>query len=67
MLSSLQGFVCFKLMLFLHLILFIYFWPHLAGNWDLSSPRIIEPVPPAVTAQILNHWTARKSSTLQGF
>ena len=32
--------------------------PH--GMWDLSSPTRDQPVPPAVEAQSLNHWTARK-------
>ena len=36
--------------------LFIYATPH--SMWDLSSPA--KPVPPAVGAWSLNHWTARE-------
>ena len=31
------------------------------GMWDLSSPPGIKPVPPAVKAQSLNHWTTREA------
>ena len=30
------------------------------GLWDLSSPPRMEPVPPALEAWSLNHWTARE-------
>ena len=40
--------------------LFLIFWPHRVVC-GISVPRPgIEPVPPAVEAQSLNHWTARK-------
>ena len=32
----------------------------LCGMWDLSSLTRAEPVPPAVEAQSLNHWTTRE-------
>ena len=32
----------------------------LCSMWDLSSRPGIEPTPPAVKAQILNHWTAKE-------
>ena len=28
--------------------------------WDLSSPPVLKPLPPAVEAWSLNHWTARE-------
>ena len=32
----------------------------LQGMWDLRSPPGMEPMPPAVEARSLNHWTARE-------
>ena len=43
------------------LVFFVFvfcFWLH--GMWDLSSPRGIKPMPPAVEAQSPNHWAARE-------
>ena len=44
--------------------LFIYFWPHLAECGILVPWPGLEPVPPAVEAQSLNHWTARDAPLL---
>lgn len=44
-------------------IKFIYFKKYFGstqGMWDLSSPIGIEPVPPVLEAQCLNHWTRRE-------
>ena len=38
--------------------LFFLAAPH--GMWDLSFPTRIKPVPPAVGAWSLNHWTTRE-------
>ena len=35
-----------------------FFWP--CSMWDLSSPPVLKPPPPAVEAQSLNHRTARE-------
>ena len=40
--------------------LFIYFWPHSAAYRILVTQPGIEPVPPALGAQSLNHWTTRE-------
>ena len=32
--------------------------------WHLSSPTGTEPVPPALEAKSLNHWTAREGPVL---
>ena len=32
----------------------------LCGIWDFSSQPGIKPEPPALEAQSLNHWTARR-------
>ena len=37
---------------------FFFFWP--CSMWDLSSPPVLKPLPPAVEAWSLNHWTARE-------
>ena len=39
---------------------FFFFLAAPCGMWDLSSRLRIEPVPPALEAQSLNHWTARE-------
>ena len=39
---------------------FFFFWPHHAACGILVPQPGIEPVPPAVEAQSLNHWTARE-------
>ena len=39
-------------------ISFFFFLAMPWGIWDLSSQPGMEPVPPAVEAQGLNHWTA---------
>ena len=36
------------------------FWPHRASGRFLVPQQGIEPVPPALGAQSLNHWTARE-------
>ena len=36
-----------------------FFWLHYAAWEILVPPRGIKPVPPALEAQILNHWTTR--------
>ena len=50
-----------RFLFFVYFILFIYlFWLHCAAC-GLSVPRPgIEPTPPAVEGQSLNHWTARE-------
>ena len=45
--------------IFLIFILF-YFWPHRTACGILVPRPGIEPVPPAVEARCLNHWTARE-------
>ena len=40
--------------------LFIFFWPHCAAHGILVSWTGIEPLPPALEARILYHWTARE-------
>ena len=40
--------------------LFIYFWPHCTACRTLVPRPGIEPTPPAVEVQGLNHWTARE-------
>ena len=37
-----------------------FFLATLYSMWDLSSQPGIEPVPPALEAWNLNHWTTRK-------
>ena len=32
----------------------------MCSTWDISSLTGIEPLPPAVEAQNINHWTARE-------
>ena len=40
--------------------LFFCFWPH-HGTCEISVPwPVTEPMPPALAAQGLNHWTARE-------
>ena len=41
-------------------LLFVCFWLHRAACGILVHRRGIEPMPPAVEAQSLNHWTARE-------
>ena len=42
------------------LFFFFMFWLHLTGCRLLDPPPRIEPSPPAVETQSLNHWTARE-------
>ena len=39
---------------------FFFFWPHYAACGILVPRPGIEPVPPALGAQSLNHWTTRE-------
>ena len=39
---------------------FIYFWPHCTACGILVPSPGMEPMPPAVEARSLNHWTARE-------
>ena len=41
-------------------LFFFFFWPHCAACRILVPQPGIEPTPPAVEAQKLNHWTARE-------
>ena len=41
-------------------ILLFFFWPHDVARGILVLQSGIEPVPPAVEAWILNHWTAKE-------
>ena len=43
---------------------FFFFFGHVACGVLVSLPGI-EPIPPSLEAQSLNHWTARKSPLLQ--
>ena len=42
------------------LLLLLLFWPHHEAGGILVPQLGIEPVPPAVEAWSLNHWTARE-------
>ena len=44
----------------------LFYWPRLAACGILVPQPGIEPVPPAVEARILNHWTTREVPK-QGF
>ena len=48
------------MMLSLRLNLFIFGHILQVTGILVPRPRMVEPVPPAETAQILNHWTARE-------
>ena len=57
--------------LFIFSLLKILFWPHHAacgilscGMWDLVPQPEIEPGPPYIRRQILNHWTTREVPSL---
>ena len=51
---------CFLFFPFLKYYIFIYFWPcHTVCGTSVLQPGI-EPVPPALEAQSLNHWTTRE-------
>ena len=39
---------------------FFFFWPHCTTCGVLVPPSGIEPLPPALEAQSLNHWTVRE-------
>ena len=41
-------------------LFFTLFWPHYAAYGILVPQARIEPMPPALEAQSLNHWTARE-------
>ena len=43
-----------------HLILFLTFWPRHVANAILVPQPGMEPMPSAVQAQILNHWTIKE-------
>ena len=43
-----------------YLLLLLLFWPHHAARRILVPRPGTEPVPPAVEAQTLNHWTTRE-------
>ena len=45
----------------LFVCLFVCFWPHHEAYGILVPQLGIEPVPPAVEARSLNHWTAREA------
>ena len=49
------------------LIFFFFFWPHCTACGILISRPGIEPAPPALEAQSLNHWTAREDPMLNFF
>ena len=42
------------------LSLFLFSWPHLSARGILVPQPGIKPVPPAVEAHSLNHWTTRE-------
>ena len=44
-------------------ISYFYFWPHHVARTTLVPQPGIKPMPSAVEAQILNHWTAREVPT----
>ena len=46
--------------LYFIIYLFIYFWPRCLACGILVPQPGIQPVPPAVEAWSLNHWTARE-------
>ena len=46
---------------------YYYFLVTPCGMQDFSSPTRDEPVPPALGAQSLNHWTAREVPLMFGF
>ena len=43
---------------------FLNFWAVLCSMWGLSSLTRVEPKPPALEGQGLNHWTTRRSLLL---
>ena len=43
-----------------NILFFFFFWPHGAACGILVPRPGIKPVPPALEAQSLNHWTARE-------
>ena len=55
--------IMFNFFLFIYFTIFFFFFELLVSPlsvWDLSGQPGIKPVPPALEAQCLNHWTARK-------
>ena len=60
------AFIALKQFFFIRILKksFIYFWPHLAECEILVLWPGLEPVPPAVEVQSLNHWTARDAPLL---
>ena len=56
--SQLVPLLCFLFVL--HFFFFLIFWPHQVACGILVPQPGIEPVPPAVEAQSLNHRTARE-------
>ena len=56
-----------KFLIPFYFLLFIYFWPPLAACGILALRPGIEPEPPAVEAQNLNHWTAREVPRMAPF
>ena len=45
---------------FERILFYLFFWPQHAGILSVVPRPGIEPVPPAVEARSLNHWTARE-------
>ena len=50
--------------IYIHIYIYIFFWLHSRACGILLPRPRIEPMPPAVEAQILNHWTTREGPGL---
>ena len=53
-----------KYVLLFNFFFFLIFWPYRAACGILVPQPGIEPMPPPVEAQSLNHWTAREAPYL---
>ena len=60
-------FHCFLKYLFIDFIYLFIFWPCRTACWILVPRPGIEPLPPAVEARSLNHWTTREVPRLSFF
>ena len=69
--SHLSPFICWWLSVFLSVtilvgltwflpVVYLTFWPHHISHGTLVTQPGIEPLPPALEAWSLNHWTTRK-------
>ena len=63
--SFLKTLNCIQHILFIFKnFLFLCFWPHFTACGILAPWPEIKPIPPALEAQSLNHWTAREVPNL---